>query len=105
MAGTNNHRGLTYPTQVSEQKPCLRATLRTLGKEFSKEVRTDSLVNLKYGKDLQNREEESHKQHPAANELRNKLIYKPEVPNQGYMYPYGCIYVSEGVHLWLAIEG
>jgi len=29
---------------------------------------------------------------------------KPGVPNLGYMYPQGCIFLSEGVHLRLAIE-
>jgi len=27
------------------------------------------------------------------------------VPNLGYMYPWGYICLSKGVHLWLAIEG
>jgi len=31
-------------------------------------------------------------------------VDKPEVPNLGYMYPYGYICLSEGVHLRLAME-
>jgi len=30
--------------------------------------------------------------------------HRAEVPNLGYMYPYGCICLSQGVHLRLAIE-
>ena len=32
------------------------------------------------------------------------LLLRPKVPKLGYMYPLGCIYLSEGVHLRLAIE-
>ena len=31
-------------------------------------------------------------------------LLKAEVPNLGYMYPQGYIFLSEGVHLRLAIE-
>jgi len=33
-----------------------------------------------------------------------KKLLKSEVPNLGYMYPQGYIFLSEGVHLRLAIE-
>jgi len=32
------------------------------------------------------------------------LVSRPEVPNLEYMYPYGYICQSKGVHLRLAIE-
>jgi len=36
---------------------------------------------------------------------RNALYFSSGVPNLGYMYPWGYICLSEGVHLRLAIEG
>jgi len=41
----------------------------------------------------------------AAKVLQEDNCIDSEIPNLGYMYPWGYISLSEGVHLWLEMEG